>query len=665
MERWVKRTIEFAAGLVFTGKSNPSVIPYYPQKTEVSGAEEPYFRRTSPEKRGVSSGRILAMLKALEKEKKANIHSVICLKDGEVISEFSHPGYDVNTWHLSHSMSKSVTGMAIGLLFDDGLIDLDSPVCGFFPELHYKDKNFEKITVRHLLTMTSGVRFSEAGVITESKWTEAFFSSSLSFMPGTDFAYNSMNSYILSRIVIKVSGKGLVEFLDDRLFLPLGITNKFWEKSAEGAEKGGWGLYMSAESWAKLGYMMLSGGMFGGKRILSEKWVRESSSSKIKTPDTIGHFDYGYQMWTSSTDDSFLFNGMLGQNVWICPRNNMVVVILSGNNELFQNSPSLAIVERYLGADLSCDLYESCFGGDSVDLRYAENRFFESRHWIRPYTSKKGISYRLGLRHRAPYPPEWNDIIGKYHFVKNNYGIVPLIVRGMQNNFKSSVDGIEFERDGDSIFFIYSEGGISYRLEVGFYDFKESVIDLHGEKYMVRVMGEAMEDEDRNMLYKLELIFPELPNTRYIKLSFIADDTILMRMNEMPSEKIAGVLMNELDATSPKLANFKGMLEKRVGKNFASAKLTDTFSPKLIGARRGSECYTDVMDAEREKLKACERNNKIIDTLVDKLLHDDDGEDDGKGFFGEILERIKLRMPQKTKTVKSRDERSEDTDSGK
>ncbi len=649
MERWVKRTIEFAAGLVFTGKSNPSVIPYYPQKTEISGEEEQYFHRTYPEKHGISSGRILAMIKAIEKERRANIHAIMCIKDGDVISECVHPGYSVNTWHLSHSMSKTITGIAIGMLVDDGLIDISTPVYHFFPGIQYKDKLFEKITVEHLLTMRSGIRFSEAGSITEAKWTDAFFASSCAFEPGTDFSYNSMNSYILAVIVVKVSGKSLFDFLEERLFKPLHIENKFWEKSAEGIEKGGWGLYMSAESWAKVGYMMLSGGVFEGKRIVSERWVKEASSIKSKTPETIGHYDYGYHMWSSTDGESYLFNGMLGQNVWICPKNNIVVVVLSGNNELFQNSPTLATIEQYLGMDLSNDISESCFSGDLLDLREAERHFFERRHWIRPYAVKRGIGYRIGLKHRSSYPEEWNQIIGKYHFAKNNQGMVPLIVRGMQNNFKSSVDGVEFERDGDSVFFIYSEGGVPYRLEVGFSDFKENIIDFHGEKYIVRVIGEAMEDEDRNMLFKLELIFPELPNTRYIKFSFPEDDVLLMRMYEMPSERIADVFMKELDASNPKMAYFTGMVEKRVGKNFAASKLTETFSPRLTGARRGAECYTSIMDSEREKLKAAEKNVKIIDMLIDKLLHDDDGDGEAKGFFFEIVDRIKARIPQKPK----------------
>ena len=646
MERWMKRTVEFGAGLAFTGKSNPSVIPYYPQKTEVSGHEEQYFRRVSPERAGVSSGRLLAMLRALERDKRANIHSLICLKGPDVICECAHPGYSVNTWHLSHSMSKTVTGIAVGMLVDDGLLDISTPVYKLFPEHNYKDPKFERITVKHLLTMTTGIRFAESGSVTESKWTDAFFASSCAFEPGTDFAYNSMNSYILARIVVKLTGKSLTELLDERLFGPLMITNRFWEQSAEGVEKGGWGLYLSAESWAKIGYMMLSGGVFDGRRIISERWVREATSIQARTPDKIGHYDYGYQLWVSNDGESFLFNGMLGQNVWICPRNDLVVVITSGNNELFQNSRAMEIIEKYLSPDIRNDLSDSCFAGDTSDLRHAERHFFESRHWIRPYEHKRGISYRLGLNRGRPYPTEWEELLGKYSFSKNNCGIVPLIVRGMQNNFKSSIDVIEFEREGDEIFFVWHEGAHVYRVGIGFSDFKETVIDLRGERYIVRVMGEAMEDEDRNMLFKLELLFPELPNHRHIKLSFPEEDKLLMRMSEMPNEHIASVFMSEIGATNPKMAFVVDLIEKKMGKNVTSKRLTDTFAPQLIGARVGSENYTKIMDSEREKQKAQEKTSRVIDTVVDKLLRDDE---DSRGFFGEIVDRIRAKIPQKPK----------------
>ena len=645
MERWMKRTVEFGAGIAFTGKSNPSVIPYYPQKTEISGYEEQYFHRTAPEKVGVSSGRLLAMLKALEKEKRSNIHSLVCLKGGEVICECAYPGYGVNTWHLSHSMSKTVTGIAVGMLVDDGLLDISTPLYKLFPEITYNEPRFEQITVKHLLTMTTGVKFSETGSVTENKWTEAFFTSSFLFDPGTDFAYNSMNSYMLARIVVKLAGKSMMELLEERLFAPLKITNKFWELSAEGIEKGGWGLYMSAESWAKLGYMLLNGGVFDGKRILSEEWVKEATSSQAKTPDSLGHYNYGYHLWVSRDGEAMLFNGMFGQNVWVCPKNDMVVVIMSGNNELFQKSVSLAIIEKYLSTDLSNDTVDSCFAGDTSDLRYAERHFFESRHWIRPYESKRGISYRLGLRQRRSYPAEWEQILGKYSFSKNNCGIVPLIVRGMQNNFKSSIDGVELLREGESMFFVWHEGAHTHRVEIGFTDFKESVIDLRGEKYIVRVMGEAMEDEDRNMLFKLEILFPELPNIRLIKLSMPEEDKLLMRMSELPNDNIAESFLSEIGATNPKMAFVLDLIEKKVSKSVSPKKLSDTFSPRLIGARVGSERYTEIMDAEREKQKSVEKSGKVIDAVVDKLLRDDD--DGSRGFIGEIVDRIRARMPQR------------------
>ena len=652
MERWIRRTIELGAGLLYSTKPNLSVIPYYPQKTVISSKEKKYFHRSYPEKVGVTSGRIAAMLTALEKEKRANIHNLLVIKDGVVICECSHPGYDTGVWHLSHSMTKTLTGIAIGMLYDDGLIKLDDRVCELIRGYQWQDDRFENMTVRDLLIMSSGVKFSEAGSVTESKWTGAFFSSALSFTPGTSFNYNSMNSYMLARIVCKLSGKSLTEFLDERLFSPLGITNYFLEKGPEGIEKGGWGSYMSVESWAKVGFMMLSGGVFEGKRILSEEWIREAVRPQIKTPNNLGHFDYGFQLWSSRCSDDYLFNGMLGQNVWVCPRNNLIVAINSGNNELFQNSPAMAVIEKYLGQDLSDDLSGSCFAGDLVELRHKEEHFFESRHWIRPYECKRGIGYRLGLRHRDNYPPEWEMLLGKYHFRKNNYGIIPLFIRGMQNNLRNSIDGVSFEKEDDRMFFVFIECGVQYRLEIGFYEFKSTVLDYRGEKYMVSVMGEAMENEDREMIFKLELLFPEMPNTRSIKLSFIEDGRLLMRMSEMPNHKIADVFVEDIVKTNPKLSFLIDIIEKRVGGNYAKRKLEQTFAPTLIGARIGSPNYASIMDEEREKQKASEKTVRIINSLIERFVKDDvdDDTEESKGviadFFDDIKERIRAKLPK-------------------
>ena len=134
MERWARKTVELAAGIFLTGEYNPSVVPYAPQKTVLPKKERQDLYRGYPEKTGVTSGRILALLTTLEKEKRANIHNILIAKDGVVISECSHPGYGTNTWHLAHSMSKSMTALAVGLLVDDGLLSVDMRIVDLLPE---------------------------------------------------------------------------------------------------------------------------------------------------------------------------------------------------------------------------------------------------------------------------------------------------------------------------------------------------------------------------------------------------------------------------------------------------------------------------------------------------------------------------------------------------
>ena len=113
MERWKKRSVELLSSLAFGSEGSPSVVPYYPQKTEVYGHEERSFLRNVPERHGISSKRIYNLLCELEGEMRANIHNLLIMVDGEVIAECSRDGYGINTWHLSHSMSKTVTEMVL------------------------------------------------------------------------------------------------------------------------------------------------------------------------------------------------------------------------------------------------------------------------------------------------------------------------------------------------------------------------------------------------------------------------------------------------------------------------------------------------------------------------------------------------------------------------
>ena len=643
MENWKKRSIDLLTSLAFGGDDDLSVIPYYPQKTEISSYEYKYFNRATPEKHGISSKRLYNMLCELEVERRANIHSLMVLRGGEVILECSRDGYDVNIAKLSHSMSKSVTGMAIGMLYDEGKLSTDMKVADFFPDIKYRYKRFGDMTVDHLLSMTSGISFSEAGSVTEQEWLKTFFASAMKFAPGAKFSYNSMNSYILGRIVAKVSGQSLTEFLDERLFAPLGITNYFWEIGPEGVEKGGWGLYLSPESWAKIGMMVLHRGEFYGKRILSTEWIDKSTATQAVTPEINGDFNYGYQIWVGRNTDEVLFNGMLGQNVWMCPQNDMVAVIMSGNNELFQDSPALEILRKYLGTEIS----DSISKRDAKILAEKESRFFDSRRWVRPLHRRRGLAYWLGVRSRTAFDERWNELLGTYDFAKNHTGILPLIVRGMQNNLASRIESVSFERRGERLFMTVKESGESYRIEIGLYDYQETVLDFRGEKYIVKAMGEAPSDEYGD--FRIELLFPELPNTRMISVYRPDDDRISMTFSEVPNNKIVEALIDRV-TSNPAISLALQLLERQYGEDFIHKKVESTFTPELIGADTTSEDYSEIIKEEADRAQSKSKMVKLLVSAVDRIFKIEENPPAEKGIniFEKINQFIKGRQKEAT-----------------
>lgn len=648
MEKWMRRTIELGIGLVFTEKGNPSVVPYYPQKTRLPRPERKYFRRTAPQRMGVSPQVLNDLLAALEEEANANIHNFLCLKDGAVICECTAPGYSGQLWHLSHSMSKTVVGMAIGMLVDEGRLDVDTALCEIFPEVAYRDKKFPDITVKHLLNMTAGVAFSEPGSVSEVDWTEAFFSSAVAFRPGTEFCYNSMNSYILGRIVARLTGLTLTEFLEERLLRPLGISEFFWEMGPEGVEKGGWGIFMSLENWCKLGCLILNGGELGGRRILSSRWVQMSTTDTVPTPESVGEYSYGYHMWVSKTEDYIMFSGMLGQCVWICPKNKIIVGLNCGNSEIFGTGSALKLIHRYLGSELAAagDIH---VGRAYSELARREAAFFESRVWVRRYKPPRGIGYLLGLKRRTYYPVEWEQLLGRYDLATNNRSVMPLFIRTMQNNFSGGLESVSFEKRDGRMLFSFTEGGHEHSLEIGFVDYADNVLDFNGEKYIVRAIGEAMEDEERRPLFKLELLLPEMPNTRRILLDFPEEGGLRMRMRELPDHSVIQQLVEGAMLGDGKMTFVFELLKKKLGDSFVSDRLEDAFSPTLVGARAGSEAYDDILSREEARISVPSKTLKFITSLSDRFIHEEEYESTEEkngiiGFIGGVVDKIKAKF---------------------
>lgn len=648
MEKWKKRAAELAATLAIGDKAFPAVIPYRPQKTSVSAPELPFFKRSTPSKHGVSPRKIRTMLHELEAEKRANIHCLMILKDGEVIAESAAPGYDVNIRKVSYSMSKTIVAMAIGCLVDDGALDVDTPLVEIFPEIPYRDKRFPHMTVDHLLSMSSGVDFNEAGTVTEEKWTNAFFAAPLAFEPGSAFSYNSMNSYILARIVERISGVGVADFLRSRLFAPLGITNVLWEKSPEGCEKGGFGLSLSAESFLKLGYMMLSGGMFCGRRILSEKWVSASVRTHKKSPESAGDFNYGYHLWVGREENEFLFNGMLGQNVWVLPRRKIVAVILSGNNELFQQSPALDIVRRRLKEDTSLGFSRS----EEHGLRTDERDFFKNRMPVPPLREKRRFFPFLPFGDRRPFDERITPFLGTYQFPDNNQGVLPLFVRAVQNNYSGGIHALSLRRYGNGLMLTTEEGDGKRVFRVGLYGYESQVVDFAGEKYLVRTLGGIREEGIRRHLV-LCMLFPELPNTRLFDLSFTQDGNLRFSMTEIPDQKIAESYVDTLPAAMPKFALLSEILKRRLGDNFIQKKLFDIFHPVLIGVDTMRPDFAKALAKEEEKVRAERARYALLSSLISRFTDTADAPEpppSSGGFFFSRLPFLRQKSAQTQST---------------
>lgn len=490
-------------------KTDFSPIPYLPQKTflQKERTKNP-FPRSFPTRVGLDAELLLSALRELSSTLSSGIHSCLVVTDGKCLFDASVPGFDTGLAHATFSMCKSVTALAVGMLIDDGKLSLSDKVYRFFPEYtpNRLQGRMRALTVSHLLTMTSGVVFAEVGVAVETDYAKSYFESAVKSEPGTTFAYNSMNSYILASIVCRVTGKSLMAFLTERLWKPLDIRDAFWERCPKGIEKGGWGLYLSPYSMAKLGLLFLGGGAYKGKRIVSEDWIRHMVTPTGLVPESVGNFDYGSHVWVHREDGSYLLNGMLGQNVWVSPALNTVVVLTSGETTLFQDGKTLNIFLRALvGKQAAAPRIGSPF--TALAIRREEKRFCRDALWLPARVDEEEKRGRRGFL--LPH------LLGKHTLPKNNSGLLPLVYRLHQCNHGAGIQGLTVEQaEKDTLRFTFTEGEVSFSFLAGHHRYLQGIMRARGEVYRTAAAYAFAEDENRLPLLKVTLHFPELASVR-------------------------------------------------------------------------------------------------------------------------------------------------------
>ena len=309
---------------------------------------------SDPLPRGKASTQLDAAFEAYLKavaDSSEDLHSVMVLQHGKVLEEkFFVP----DTAHILNSVSKTFTSTAVGFAISEGLLELEDKIVDLFPESVPEEPQpyLAGITIRNLLTMNSGHGTDPTYAIRsgDSDWIRGFMEWPIDYEPGTCYCYNSLGTYVLSAAVQKVTGQKVVDYLDTRLWQPLGIEKPFWQESPAGINTGGWGLYLHTESLARMGLTLLNGGKYNGKQVIPADWVAEMSKAQVPSVNAglnelrmkellaenpgIPFFDpavsdwvqgYGYQMWRCR-HNAFRADGANGQYIIVIPEKDAVVV---------------------------------------------------------------------------------------------------------------------------------------------------------------------------------------------------------------------------------------------------------------------------------------------------------------------------------------------------
>ena len=600
------------------GKTGGTRVDYFPQKPDFpfDAVYEQAFVRATPESQGISSDLFAALLRELDASKDTEMHHFMALRHGKVICECNFAPYPKGMWHITHSMCKSITGMAIGMLIEEEKLKLDENIYDIFPDhINAFSKIFRPvITVENLLTMTSGVTFNESGIVSGNDWLGSFLNASVNGKPGTEFQYNSLNTYVLSAIVTKRTGETLTEYLTPRLFDPLGITKYYWETCPKGITKGGWGLFLCAEDMAKLGQLYLQRGKWNGQQLVSEYWIEISTARHLKTQnDTYG---YGYQLWMEQRPGSFEYNGMLGQNVIIYPDMDMVLVTNAGNKEMFQDCIMLNIIRKYFPVNyhpadvlpenpLSYSLLKRLCGelengennNRSTSLRGGWKRNVVSR---RKHSDKK-YSYRISAAVDRPsdHHSFMRAVSGRtYVMEQQNIGIAPLFVQVFHNNMTDGISEISFTYDAGNFCVSFTEGEVIHKLPVGFGKAADGCVDLHGEHYLVATLGEFARDENDIPVLKLEITFIEECVKRKVHIFFHEDNGIEIRWNETPGKKM---ILSGLSSITEELSGnflYNSLLgDHNITTELLHRLMEQTIEPAVRGYLKSSK-ETDSIDTD-------------------------------------------------------------------
>lgn len=265
-------------------------------------------------------------------EKNLGVYGIHVYQNGKTLAQYR---FRSNDRENLYSASKTFASVGIGIAEGEGRFQLTDYVLDFFPE--YKDIAYpssEKITIQHLLQMSSGHMYEDFNQYNLKERAELFFITEMKKEAGSDFYYEDLCTYMLGRIVEKVSGKIMLDYLKPRMFDMLGIINPQWHTCQNGYTSCSGGLYLSTEEFSRIGIMLLQNGIYKDKQIVPADYVNRMHSEWVDTTsknDAETRGGYGYQVWKCTPPNTYRASGMYGQLCVILTDYNAVITVTSHN----------------------------------------------------------------------------------------------------------------------------------------------------------------------------------------------------------------------------------------------------------------------------------------------------------------------------------------------
>jgi CubicO group peptidase (beta-lactamase class C family) len=323
------------------------------------------WRQSTPEDQGISSQALVKLLARVD-EQQLNMHSLLIVRNGYLVTEAYWNPYTADERADVASVTKSVTSALIGIAIDKGYIrDEQATVLGFFADKSVSNLDDRKkaVTIQDLLTMTSGLPYSDVSdptlaVMRQSPdWISFMLDQPMAAAPGTSFTYSTGATHLLSGILTASTGQTLRAFANENLFGPIGIpavAEDQWPADPQGLSLGGASLRLTPRDMARLGYLYLKDGVWAGRPVISPEWIAESTALHTMKDDGFGE---GYLWSLDPKQGSFWAFGRGGQQIYVFPAEQLVVVMTAnlqpGENRDF--TPLKTLFDDYLVPAIQSD----------------------------------------------------------------------------------------------------------------------------------------------------------------------------------------------------------------------------------------------------------------------------------------------------------------------